>query len=153
MTLYEISTQEKILRSCGENEHVIRGERGDSELAFDKVLHLAEMSETYSKHVETKIDTLLFNNPSFKKYASYTSYPETGIEYNLQPRSLIDNTNRYQSQELLGESNYYYELNSRLSLSIYENIKIREIDNSSKNIFIIIFETYTILKFLRYDWR
>jgi hypothetical protein len=132
MTLYEISTQEKTLRSCGENEHVIRGERGDSEMSFDKVLHLVEMSESYTKHVETKIDTLLFNNPSFKKYASYTSYPESSIEYNLQPRNLIKNSKDYESQGLQGESTYKYELHSRLPLSIYEHMNIRELDNSSK---------------------
>ncbi len=130
MTLYEISTQDKVLRSCGENEHVIRSERGDSEMAYEKVLNLIEMPESYTKHIETKIDTLLFNNPSFKKYASYSPFNETSIEYNLQPRSLIKNNIDSDSPF---ESTYTYELHSKLPLSIYEHLNIRELDNSSKS--------------------
>jgi hypothetical protein len=111
------------MRTCAENESFIRGERGDSEMNMDKILTLMEMPDTYSNHIETKIDTLLFNNPTLKKYVEYNPYPETAIEYNLQPR-VIPDTNEFQSS-------YANDIYLKLPLSIYENIPIRELDSSS----------------------
>jgi hypothetical protein len=120
MTYYEIFTDDKIMRSCAENENIIRGERGDSELSYEKIENILKMPDSYKQHVETSIDTLLFNNPSFKKYAQYSYYTEGTVDFNLQPRK-IDN-----SKEI--KINYKEDLDNKIKLSAYKNIQIREID-------------------------
>jgi flagellar biosynthesis regulator FlaF len=127
MTLYEINTSDKIMRTCAENEQAIRGERGDSEMAFDKIINLLEMPESYKQHIHTKIDTLLFNNPSFKKFVSFNNFTENSIDYNLQPRTIDHKEDIH--------FNYSNELYSKLPLSIYENLPIREIENNCKKIY------------------
>jgi hypothetical protein len=124
MTLFEISTEDKILRTCAENEDPIRGSRGDSEMAFEKLSSLIEMPISYKKHIQTGIDTLLFNNPSFKKFAPYITFTENAIDFNLQPRLIPYEDDFY--------SNFYNELYNKLPLSIYENVNLKEIDNYSK---------------------
>jgi hypothetical protein len=121
MTLYEIKTDDKVLRSCAENESVIRGERGDSELAFDKISSLLAIPESYKTHIETTMDTLLFNNPSLKKYAPYESFNESSLDYNLQPRKL--------GADHIDTQSYYKEnLYNILPLSLYNTLPIRELD-------------------------
>lgn len=123
MTYYEISTDNKIMRSCAENENIIRGERGDSELSYEKVESILNMPASYKEHVETSIDTLLFNNPSFKKYAQYNYYTEGTVDFNLQPRKIaISNDIKI---------NYKDDLYSKITLSAYNKIQIREVDNDS----------------------
>jgi hypothetical protein len=125
MTLYEISTHENVMRTCADYESVIRGERGDSELAYDKLLsnNIIDMPESYRHHVSTTIDTLLISNPAFKKYSNYSKYTESGTDYNLQPRIINTKAN------LL--SSYGNDLYRKLPLSIYENIPQYELDNHS----------------------
>ena len=83
------------------------------------------MPETNKNHIETSIETLLFSNPNLKKYASYKTYSESALEYNLQPRDLVigySKENHY--------SHYAYDLNMKLPFSIYEFIPNRDLDNS-----------------------
>jgi hypothetical protein len=126
MTLYEVNTEDKILRSCAENESIIRGERGDSEMAFDKIKGILELPASYKLHIETSVDTVLFNNPSLKKYAGFNSYQESSIDYNLQPRKVNIGPMK------LKESNYPADLYKLLPLSLYNNIPIRELDENCK---------------------
>lgn len=116
------------MRSGAENENPIRGERGDSEQCFDKIISLLEMPKSYKNHIETKIDTLLFNNPSLKKYCQYPETNETSIDYNLQPR-VID-TSDYLKNVLSAGFNYQNDIYNKLPLTIYENIQLREIEKS-----------------------
>jgi hypothetical protein len=92
-------------------------------LSFDKILNIVEMPSSYKNHIETKIDSLLFKNPSMKKYVQYNGYSENTIEYNLQPRNI--NNNAIENLH----SNYSNELYKKLPLSIYENLQMREVDN------------------------
>lgn len=129
MTLYEVSTIDKVMRSCAENEQTIRGERGDSELAFDKLVGVIEMPDSYKNHVYTSIDSVLFKNPSFKKYADYTYFNETALDYNLQPRNILDKNELF-------FSNYANELYKKLPLSYFDNVPLRELD-SNCNLYIL----------------
>jgi hypothetical protein len=110
------------MRSCAENECVIRGERGDSEMAFDKIKCILGLPDSYKSHIETSIDTILFNNPSLKKYAGFNDISESQLDYNLQPRKVNIDHNK------LTESNYACDLYKLLPLSLYNNIPIRELD-------------------------
>jgi hypothetical protein len=130
MSLYEISTEDKQLRSCSEYENVIRSERGDSELSIDKIMGIIEMPESYKNHFEVKSDALLSNNPYLKKYAQLNPFNENAIEYNLQPINPYDNP-YYLENRLVSNSNYANDLYSRLPLSIYDNYAIRDMDNYS----------------------
>lgn len=127
--MYEISTEDKVLRSGAEYENPIRGERGDSEQTFEKILNLLEMPQSYTKHVETKIDTLLFNNPSLKKFCQYPEYNESSFDYNLQPR--IFDTSDYLNNVSKAGFNYQNDIYNKLPLTIYENIQVREIEKST----------------------
>jgi hypothetical protein len=120
MTMYEISTDDKVIRSCAENESIFRGERGDSELSYDKINKLLEMPDSYRNHLDAGIDAILFSNSSFKKYASYNYYTEGSVDFNLQPRKL----------DVSNQINYSYkeDLYKRLPLSM--NINYREVDRN-----------------------
>lgn len=141
MTLYEISTEDKLLRNCAENENSIRGERGDSELSIDKIMGIIEMPESYRNHFKVKSEALLFNNPSLKKYAEFNPFNENAIEYNLQPHSKLYNYHN-NNRNLTYSSNYANELYNRLPLSVYDNYAIRDMDNYSKYILLILLSYY-----------
>jgi len=127
--LYEISTEDKVMRTCVENENITRGERGDSEISIDKIMGLIEMPVSYRNHTMTKSETLLFNNPALKKYAQFNNYHENSIQFNLQPINL-NYPNDY-TGGINYNSNYANELYSKLPLSIYDNYAVRDLDNSS----------------------
>ena len=131
--MYEISTEDKVFRNCAENENSLRGERGDSELGLDKILGIIEMPENYKNHSNGKSETLLFNNPSLKKYAQFHSYYENAIDYNMQPivgyHPPLNNTkDSYNSK-------YASELYNRLPLSVYDNLPIKDMDTYSNKLF------------------
>lgn len=131
--MYEISTEDKVFRNCAENENSIRGERGDSELCLDKILGIIEMPENYKNHSNWKSETLLFNNPTLKKYAQFHTYYENAIDYNLQPiggyHSPINNSKDPY------DSKYSNDLYNRLPLSVFDNLPIKEMDNYCKILF------------------
>ena len=51
ISLYEVSTEDKVLRSGAENENPVRDERGDSEQNIDTIMNLLEMSLVESESV------------------------------------------------------------------------------------------------------
>jgi hypothetical protein len=124
MTLYEVSTEEKTMRICGENEGIIRGERGDLDITYNNTQHLFEMPESFKSHIEHPNDALLFTNPNLKKFAGYNIYTETSIDYNLQARQIKE----FEYEEKY--RNYSYELYYKLNLSIFENMPIRSLDSN-----------------------
>ena len=127
-SLYEVSTDDKVLRSGAENENPVRDERGDSEQNIDKIMNLLEMPNSYKNHIETKIDSLLFNNPSLKKYNQYTQNNECALDYNLQSRH-IDTKDYFQNVSSAG-FNYQNDIYNKLPLTIYDNVQIREQEKS-----------------------
>lgn len=129
LTLYEISTTDKLMRSCAENEHPIRQDRGDSEMEFDKLTSLLELPETLTQHLETSVETYLFNNPGIKKYADLRYYIEGSVDYNLQP-CVINDSDR--DSNTVSYSNYSNELFNKLPLTAPE-YHMRKLDNNSKN--------------------
>jgi hypothetical protein len=124
MTLYEVSTEEKTMRVCGENEGALRGERGDLDLAFENTQHLFEIPENFKLHIDHPSDSLLFTNPNLKKFAGYNIFTETSIDYNLQPRLIKE----FEYEEKY--RNYSYELYNKLNFSIFENMPIRSLDSN-----------------------
>jgi len=106
-----------------------------------------DMPTSFKNHIDTQIDTLLFNNPSLKKYAEFNPFPETSSDYNLQNRKLpknnTDNVSNYYNH-------YNYDMAKTLPLSIYDTLNYRELDNNSKlhmlNILGLIYDNY--LEFL-----
>ncbi len=128
ISLYEVPTDDKVLRSGSENENPIRGERGDSEQSIEKISSLLDMPKTYKFHIETKIDTLLFNNPSLKKYSQYPEYNEASMDYNLQTRYI--DTSDYLKNVFSAGFNYQNDIYNKLPLTIYENIQLREVEKS-----------------------
>jgi hypothetical protein len=94
-------------------------------MEFGKIESLIEMPKTMKNHIETNIETLLFNNPGLKKYALYNTFYESAIEYNLQPRNLnmgYVKENHY--------SHYAYDMNMKIPFSIYDFLPNRDLDNS-----------------------
>ncbi len=85
------------------------------------------MPDTFKNHIDTSIDALLFNNPSLKKFVPYDTYTENSIDFNLQAR-FINN----QDKDNLLYSNYANEIYNKHTLSVYENLPLREVENFSK---------------------
>lgn len=131
ISLYEVSTEDKVLRSGAENENPIRDERGDSEQNIDSIMNLLEMPNSYKNHIETNIDSLLFNNPSLKKYNQYSQKSECALDYNLQSRH-IDTREYFQNVTSTG-FNYQNDIYNKLPLTIYDNVQIREQEKSKQN--------------------
>ena len=129
ISLYEVSTEDKVLRSGAENENPVRDERGDSEQNIDTIMNLLEMPNSYKNHIETNIDSLLFNNPSFKKYNQYPAKNECYLDYNLQSRHI--DTKDY-LQNVSSGFNYQNDIYNKLPLTIYDNVQIKE-QEKSKN--------------------
>ena len=127
ISLYEVSTDDKILRSGAENENPVRDERGDSEQNIDIILNLLEMPNSYKNHIETNIDSLLFNNPSFKKYNQYSQNNECALDFNLQSRH-IDTSDYFQNVST--GFNYQNDIYSKLPLTIYDKVEIKEQEKS-----------------------
>lgn len=125
MTLFEVSTEEKLMRVCGENESTIRGERGDFDLNFENTQNLFNLPQALIHNIDHSRESLLFPNPYFKHYAGYNTYTETAIEYNLQPRDIRD----FEYADV--HRNYSYELYNKLNFSVNENLPIRLLDNNS----------------------
>jgi hypothetical protein len=120
MTMYEINIDDKVMRSCAENENVFRGERGDSELCYDKISKILEMPESYKNHIDSGIDAIMFSNPSFKKYANYNYYTEGSIDFNLQPREL----------DVSNQIDYSYKNDIYRKLPLTLNLNYREVDRN-----------------------
>ena len=91
-------------------------------LYCDSLIHL-------KNHLETKLDSLLFNNPSLKKYCQYPEYTESALDYNLQPR--IVDTSDYLKNVFSAGFNYQNDIYNKLPLTIYENIQLRELEKSN----------------------
>jgi len=111
------------MRQGAESDYILRGERGTSELLYEKVSDLMDMPSSFRNHIDTQIDTLLFNNPSLKKYSEYNSYTETSLDYNLQNRTLPKNNDHF--------NHYTYDMTRTLPISIYDTLNYRELDNNS----------------------
>lgn len=128
MTLYEINTNDKVIRSCSENENTIRGERGDT---INEDIHmniLSQMPNTYMEHCDANY--LLFNNPLLKKYIEYNPYVESSIDYNLQ----LNNGNTNNSHSNSHSDSIQKSIHSNYQNELYDKLRLSNIDTFDRNI-------------------
>ena len=128
LTQFDVNVGEKELRPSCESEELIRSERGDSEMTFEKNEKIFDLPDSFIEHTFAESSDLIFNNPSLKKFAISTvlnKKSESDIDYNLQPRLL--------QSEYLPITNYQNETYMKIDIDYSNNdrVKIRAIDNET----------------------
>lgn len=123
ITQFDINLGEKTMRPGCNTDNLIRDERGDTEITFDKTSFLFEISDEFSKHINFQAEDIVFNHPGLKRYVSLNITTENSIDYNLQPK-------KYKTKEEK-VSNYLNELYMKTNLSYCDNgqIPMKQIDD------------------------
>ena len=123
LTQFDINMGEKPFRPSCQSENLIRSERGDSELDPSKNEDLYEIADCHLKHLHSKPEDLIFNNPSLRKYTQLPLYNEVSLDYNLQPRLIktaYSPISDYQ-RILYSIINYNYEEADNINIKLIES--------------------------------
>jgi len=129
MSLFEESTEGKLLRLGADNEGLIKGECGHPSIGLKETESLLSIPEILNYDPEPQIEDIIFNNPSLKKYAGYNSFTETSIDYYLKPMIKKEPKTRYVTN---GEHNSNYAFGLQSTLNPNCKLRIKEISLNSK---------------------
>lgn len=127
LTQFDINTGtgEKTQRPSCETESTIRGERGDSEIAFEKIEELFELPSIFQEHIYTEPHDLAFTNSSLKKYVSISQPSETDVNYHIRPHIIENN---FYTPLSSYQNDMYMKINFSYSDTGKDNIKLQQID-------------------------
>ena len=127
LTQFDINTGtgEKTQRPSCESESTIRGERGDSEIAFEKIQELFELPSIFQEHIYTEPHDLAFTNSSLKKYVSISKPSETDVNFHIRPHMIENN---FYTPLSSYQNDMYMKINFSYSDTGKDNIKMQQID-------------------------